>query len=45
MSIFLLVISALAFMGLIGEKSDKNKLYFTIAFVASVISAVILKVL
>lgn len=43
MSVFLLVLSAVAFLGMIGEREHKSKLNFTIAFVTCVISAVILK--
>ena len=43
MSVFLLVISAIALIGIIGEKDDKSKLYFTLAFAVSVAGAVLLK--
>ncbi len=43
MNIFLLAISTVAFMGIIGEKTDKGKLCFTIAFVTSVVGAIICK--
>ena len=45
MSIFLLIFSALSFMGMIAEKTDKSKLCFALTFVVSVLCAVVCKVI
>lgn len=43
MSIFLLATSVVSFMGMIGEKTTKGKLCFTIAFVTCIVGAIICK--
>lgn len=43
MNIFLLAISVISFLGIIGEKTTKSKLCFTIAFVTCIVGAIICK--
>ena len=45
MSIFLLVISAISFLGIMGEQTDNGKLCFTVAFIVSVVGAIVLKLI
>lgn len=45
MIIFLIVISIIAFMGIIGEKTDKAKLCFTLAFITCIVGAILLKLI